>query len=114
MSPISPYIAEVANNGNLITIDNWHNLGYGYVIVLYSSKGKVLKKYKLSDIYEETELRKFRRSASSLWWRCREVSSYLERRNRYYIIHDAIGNKLSLDVKSGEIKSEAGLNECME
>ena len=112
LNPISPVIAEVANNGNLITIDNWHNIGYGYVIVVYSSKGQVINKYSLSNIYKESDLGGIERSTSSLWWRCKEIPPEMERHNRNYIIHDFAGNKLSLDVKSGEINSETGFGSC--
>jgi len=112
LNPISPVIAEVANNGNLITIDNWHNIGYGNVIVIYSSKGQVIKKYSLSDIYKESDLGGMERTISSLWWRCNEIPPSMERRNRNYIIHDFAGNKFFLDVKSGEIMSEAGFGGC--
>lgn len=112
LNPISPVVVDVANNGNLITLDNWHNIGIGYVITIYSAKGKIIKKYKLNDLYEKTKLNTIKMSTSSIWWRCERFPPHMNPNNRSYIIYDFTGNMIEVDIKSGDIKTIIGAVRC--
>ena len=35
LNPVAPVEFFVSDDGRLVTIDNWHNLGYGKVVVIY-------------------------------------------------------------------------------
>lgn len=75
-NPVAPVSAFLTDEGTLVTLDNWHNVGIDPVIVIYGSDGVLLRKYKLSDLYEQTQIESMPRSVSSIWWRCsREVES---------------------------------------
>ena len=49
LNPVAPVDFFVTNNGQLATIDNWHNRGYGSVVALYDANGKLVKAYALAD-----------------------------------------------------------------
>ncbi len=68
LNPVAPVDFFVSNNGDLVTLDNWHNRGYGEVLVLYHSDGKLVKAYKLSDLFAKPELDSFPQSVSSILW----------------------------------------------
>src|SRR5882724_6753256 len=50
LSPVAPVEFFVADRGFLITLDNWHNMGYGKVVAFYSPEGKLIRAYELSDL----------------------------------------------------------------
>jgi len=58
----------VSNHGDLVTLDNWHNEGYGAVLVLYHWDGKIVKSYQLADLFSKKEIDSFPMSVSSIWW----------------------------------------------
>lgn len=68
LNPVAPVDFFVSNNGDLVTLDNWHNRGYGVVLALYHSDGKLVKAYKLADLFPKNELDSFPKSMSSILW----------------------------------------------
>ena len=44
VNPVAPIHVAVANDGTVITLDNWHNVGFGDVVVIYAPDGKLRKK----------------------------------------------------------------------
>jgi hypothetical protein len=69
LNPVAPIEFFVTNHGILITLDNWHNMGYGKVVAFYSPEGKPIRAYGLSDLFTQGEIDGFRHSISSIWWR---------------------------------------------
>jgi len=67
-NPVAPVEVFVSNHGDLVTLDNWHNEGYGAVLVLYHWDGKIVKAYKLADLFSKKEIDSFPMSVSSIWW----------------------------------------------
>ena len=67
-NPVAPVEVFVSNAGDLVTLDNWHNEGYGAVLVLYHWDGKLVKAYHLSDLFSKKEIDSFPVSESSIWW----------------------------------------------
>ena len=59
LNPVAPVEFFISNDGRLATIDNWHNVGYGKVVSIHDSRGKVVQSYELSD----SKTRKSRPSA---------------------------------------------------
>src|SRR6202162_292806 len=51
LNPVAPVDFFVTDNGFLITLDNWHNMGYGKVVVFYTPEGKPIRAYELSDLF---------------------------------------------------------------
>jgi len=69
LNPIAPVEAVLLDDGSLMTFDNWHNMGYGKVVVLYDRTGKVVWSHELEDVFSEDLLRSIPHSVSSRWWR---------------------------------------------
>ena len=69
LNPVAPAEFLVTDNGFLITLDNWHNMGYGKVVALYTPAGKAIRAYELSDLFTKGEIEGFDHSVSSIQWR---------------------------------------------
>ena len=76
INPVEPVAFFVTDQGVLITLDNWHNMGYGKVVALYTAEGKPIRAFELSDLFMKSEIDGFRKSVSSIWWRT-SVGSYV-------------------------------------
>ena len=69
VNEVSPVSAIVANDGTVVTFDNWHAVGYGDdVIVIYRPDGTLVRKLGLADLMEEEDISQLRHSVSSIWW----------------------------------------------
>jgi hypothetical protein len=69
LNPVAPAEFLVADNGFLITLDNWHNMGYGKVVAFYTLEGKLIRAYEVSDLFTKSEIEGFDHSVSSIQWR---------------------------------------------
>jgi len=67
-NPVAPVDFFVSNAGDLVTLDNWHNVGYGIVLALYHGDGRMVKAYRLGELFPKSEVDTFTHSASSIWW----------------------------------------------
>lgn len=104
LNPIAPVYAAVTDAGEIVTLDNWHNIGTGNsVVVVYSAEGQIVRKYGLTDIYTDAEMRKFERSVSSIWWRC-PAQPTLDSRAGVLEFDDTLGASVEINLKTGEIK----------
>lgn len=103
LNPVAPVFAVIADSGELVTLDDWHNMGVGNAVaVVYSPGGKVLRSYRLADIYTEVEIKKFDRSVSSIWWRCPSPPVF-EPRTGVLVFMDAFGANVGISIKTGSI-----------
>jgi|KBSMisStandDraft_5_1062788.scaffolds.fasta_scaffold11042_2 hypothetical protein len=69
LNPVAPVDFFVTDTGHLITLDNWHNTGYGKVVAFYTPLGKAIRAYELSDLFTKSEIEGFGHSVSSIQWR---------------------------------------------
>jgi len=69
LNPVAPAEFFVTDKGFLITLDNWHNLGYGKVVAFYTPEGKPIRAYELSALFTKSEIEGFGHSISSIQWR---------------------------------------------
>ena len=69
LNPVAPVDFFVTDAGYLITLDNWHNTGYGKVVAFYTPQGKAIRAYELSDLFTKSEIEGFSHSESSIQWR---------------------------------------------
>jgi hypothetical protein len=69
VNQIAPCEAMITNDGKyVITFDDWYNRGYGEnVMVVYGENGELLKKYKLNEITNFSEVQ-LNVSKTSIWW----------------------------------------------
>jgi hypothetical protein len=68
VNPVAPVEFFVSNAGDLVTLDNWHNVGYGVILAVYRSDGKQVQGYRLEDLFGKVEIGGFSHSVSSIWW----------------------------------------------
>ena len=59
-NPVAPVMFLVTDRGYLVTFDNWHNMGFGKVIVSYSPAGRVVFAGELKDLFWAEEIAMFR------------------------------------------------------
>lgn len=69
LNPVAPLEFLVADSGHLVTIDNWHNVGYGKVVCIYDARGKPIRSYELRELFQSEEIKRFPQSVSSIHWR---------------------------------------------
>jgi hypothetical protein len=70
-NPQAPHQAVITNGGRfVVTFDDWGEIGRTEnVVVVYRGNGQIVKAWSLSDIFSKEELKAFRSSVSSTWWR---------------------------------------------
>jgi hypothetical protein len=100
LNPIAPVFFAVTDHGELVTLDNWHNMGMGKAIVVYRADGQVLRSYELAQVFSPAELQKIPRTVSSLWWRCNSPPM-LEPRNSTLEFEAELGINMEVNVKTG-------------
>ena len=102
LNPVAPVEFSVADNGHLLTIDNWHNVGYGKVVCLYDSRGKPIRSYELRELFQPEEIEGFPRSASSLHWRKGPV--YIRPDQKTVLITVRSGAEFLFGMETGQFK----------
>lgn len=111
LNPVAPIHVAVANDGTVVTLDNWHNVGFGYVVVIYSPDGGVRKQYRLEDLYSSTEVEKIKRSVSSRWWRCVDSDPVIER-NGTLQVDATLGGRFTFQLKGGTYTFDPSAKGC--
>jgi hypothetical protein len=102
LHPVAPVEFFVSNEGRLATIDNWHNLGYGKVVSIHDSLGKVVRSYELSDLFQGREIDAFVRSVSSIHWR--NGPAYIRPDQKTLLITIKSGGDLLFGLETGRFK----------
>jgi hypothetical protein len=85
LNPVAPIDFFVTDHGVLITLDNWHNMGYGKVVAFYSPEGKPIQAYGLSDFFIQSEIDALQHSISSIWWRMSAGSYVRKGEDTFYV-----------------------------
>lgn len=99
-NPVAPVMFLVTDRGYLLTLDNWHNLGYGKVVAGYSPDGRSIFAYALSDLFSREEIDGFSHSVSSISWRTETV--YVRDGQRsVYVGMDGKGTELIVEPETG-------------
>jgi hypothetical protein len=104
LNPVAPVEFFVTDQGYLVTLDNWHNLGYGKVLVLYGPDGAPVKSYELKDLFSEEEINHFDRSVSSIWWHKGPAYVNIDQKEIFISLDDK-GTDLVLDARFGTFRS---------
>jgi hypothetical protein len=98
-NPVAPVDILLSDSGILVTLDNWHNMGYGFVVVIFDKDGKIVKSYKLEDLYTEENIAKISHSVSSRWWRCATSEPRIQ--SDSLRVTDTIGGEFMFDLHDG-------------
>lgn len=99
LNPVAPERFFVSDQGYLITIDNWANIGYGAVIAVYDPQGQLVKAHTLADLFSAQEIDDFERSVSSIWWHQGPI--YLQPSAGALYIGIAAGRDLTVEIDTG-------------
>jgi hypothetical protein len=99
LNPVAPVQFFVSNDGRLVTIDNWHNMGYGTALAVYGSDAKVVKAYALADIFTKYEIEAFSHSVSSIHWHDGPVYINTDQKTLYMMIRS--GDDLIVGLETG-------------
>jgi hypothetical protein len=101
LNPVAPVDFFVTDRRSLVTLDNWHNRGYGPVVVFYTPDGKPRRSYELSDLFTRAEIERFDHSMSSISWR-KPIGAYIrEDQDTLYITVNDAGAYFVFEVASG-------------
>lgn len=111
LNPVAPIHIAVANDGTVITLDNWHNVGFGDVVVIYAPDGKLRKKYRLENLYSAAAIEGIKRSVSSIWWRCVGLAPHIER-NGTVQVDDTLGGRFTFHLANATHTYETGIGNC--
>jgi hypothetical protein len=99
-NPVAPVEFFVSDGGRLVTVDNWHNLGYGNVVSIYDSKASLNRTYELRDLFLAEEIQAFPHSVSSIHWRNGPV--YIRQDQKTLLITVRSGADFLFGLESGK------------
>jgi hypothetical protein len=99
-NPIAPVRFLVTDRGYLVTFDNWHNVGYGKMIVSYAPSGRRAASYELEDLVSTREIEAFTHSTSSIHWRTETLYVRAGQRAVYVALDDK-GTELIFEPETG-------------
>lgn len=102
---IAPATVLVANNGTVVTLDNWDSVGTGdTVLVIYAPDGKKRFSFSLEQLLNEQELRDTVYStASSRWWRSSRPKELIDETGRS-IIFTTTARPRGISLETGSIR----------
>jgi hypothetical protein len=100
-NPVAPVEFFVSNDGRLVTLDNWHNKGYGTAIAVYAADGKVVKSYTLADIFSAEEIQAFPHSVSSIHWH--SGPAYINKDEKTFYLMIKSGDDLVIGLETGRL-----------
>jgi hypothetical protein len=99
-NPVAPVEFFVSDGGRLVTVDNWHNLGYGKVVSIYDSNAKLVRQYELTDLFSPAEIHSFSHSVSSIQWRNGPV--YIRQDQKTFLITVKSGADFLFGLETGK------------
>jgi hypothetical protein len=112
LNPIAPVDALVTDRGELITFDNWHNMGFGAVVAMYDPKGRLLASFTLEDLYGEEKLARIPTSISSRWWRCDPLGFVDPSQQTKVYVHEQLGGSFVFSFPSHSFEYSPGEADC--
>ena len=112
VNPVAPVDALVTNRGELVTLDNWHNFGFGAVLAVYDPAGALRRSYTLEELYGEEKLSDVPRSVSSRWWRCQPTGFVDPETETRIYIREYLGGEFVLALSQPAFTYRPGEAEC--
>ena len=89
LNPVAPVDFFVTDRGFLVTLDNWHNRGYGKVAAFYSPEGKPIRSYELDELFTKEEIARLDHSVSSIAWHKGAAYVREDQETLYLMVNDA-------------------------
>lgn len=109
-NPIGPVDVLVNNEGWIVTLDNWPNMGYGEIIAVYDNVGIKQQSYTLDAIYDAEDESKLEWSISSIWWRCGAILPTMN--DELLVVWDALGGRLTIEFAKGKLEYSETAKRC--
>jgi hypothetical protein len=113
-NPVSPLNVLVSDDGYVVALDNWHNVGFGKVVTVYAPSGTLVRAYELADLYAGERLEKIPRSMSSRYWRCERAHFVEPREQKSVSVPEVLGGSFMFTLATGRVTYHAGSRtECV-
>ena len=113
-NPVAPVDLLLSDHGYFITFDNWHNLGYGQVVAIYSPTGKLVRSYELNQLFAAAYIEKIPTSVSSRHWRCQPIHFVEPKEQKAVYVPEILGGYFVLTLATGEMAYTGGARkECV-
>lgn len=107
---VAPVDIVLANDGTLVTLDEWAAMGRGIVLIVHAADGTPLHRYTLPKLLGEKAALAAPSTVSSTWWRCGEpgliAGGYVLRVTTYD------EGELRVDLRDGAVDYTPGHGRC--
>lgn len=105
----SPVTALLSDDGALVTLDHWGQVGTGVVLHIYDTRGQIRSQHTLRELIGDAA-DKAPSSVSSTWWRCGTPFFFDgDRRIRIATFDEG---RLDFDLENGTWKYSPGKGSC--
>lgn len=106
-TPWMPVDSVLFDDGSLLTLDNWHQLGHGTVATVYERDGKIRWKRTLAELVGQPFVDSASHSVSSIWWRKKPLEWSLAKDGNSGLITLFDENQLQIELRDGRTKMVA-------
>lgn len=107
---IAPVDIVLADNGTLVTLDEWAQVGRGEVLTVHAADGTRTHRYTLSRLLGEKAAAAALSTVSSTWWRCGEPALIAGGQVLRVVTYDE--GELRVDLRNGSVDYRPGKGRC--
>jgi tetratricopeptide (TPR) repeat protein len=100
-SPWMPVDVVLFDDGTLLTLDQWHQLGHGDVATLYSRDGKIRWNKTLVQLIGQKGVDGAQASVSSIWWRHMPIEYVVAKDGKSIAITMHDENQVKIELRDG-------------
>jgi len=98
-----PHQAFVSEDGTVVTVDTYANLGYKHSLVVYDAKGKAIADYELEQLLTEDEImRHVLLTEGSRRW-AKDAKFSFDAKEQQFVINMKWGKEMRVSLKTGKI-----------
>lgn len=108
---VAPVDVLLADDGTLVALDEWAQVGRGIVVVtVHDAAGRMKRSYTLQALLGKAAAAAAPSSVSSTWWRCGKPSLIAGGRVLRVVTYDE--GELRIDLRDGKVEHERGSGRC--
>lgn len=97
-----PMEVRLSDDGHVVTLDTYANLGYAHSIVVYGKEGQVLGDYALEQILSRSDIANHvDKTVSSRWWRNGAEYEFISK--DIFVIKLQWGKRVEVNLETGKI-----------
>lgn len=101
---LMPAAAVVSMEGELVTLNEYANLGFRHAVVIYDRAGALVRSWALEELLSPQELAAVDRSVSSRWWTRGAEYHFVRDPARFYVV-PARGRALEFSLSDGSFRA---------